>query len=402
MILKEFFDFYFDMVDEDVLQLYRELLPGTSELSASYEEVFSRNDEDAIAFLLEFHNATGRLKQEKPEQAILFNVHNNVCFPFFVRYIWDVIADGERQKIIAAAGTADLNTIVARLREDRDLRNWFRREIGSSLSQEDLFTLNEIIALQNFSSGGEYSFLKYVYPHIQKSEGNILDAGCGAGFASLVMSQYMTVHAIDACKARLERAMALSAMMKKGEKKIFPRVIKLIEEELGTMAVQCEFPQAEDLLVRSSKQVNFTEGTIAQLPYPDNYFESVNCLDVLEHTYEPERIIGEFARVLKPGGRVFITAPTRYGEVEQRIWENIEGTLFPAMLHMHHFDPESLTRLFENHGFKKVEITPFDYMSWNDFLEIAERSPARELADELRSHPFEEVALQLFAVYEKE
>ncbi len=401
MILKDFFNYYFNVVDEDVLQLYRELLPEADELAAAYEEVFSRNDENAIAFLLEFHNATARLKRDKPEQAILFNVANNVCFPFFVEYIWNVITDAERKKLAEAAGSSDIQAITERLAADRDLRNWFRVEIGSSLSQQDLFTLNEIIALQNFSSGGEYSFLKYVHPHIQQLEGKILDAGCGAGFASLVMSQYMDVHAIDACKARLERATALSAMMKKGEKKIFPRVIKLIEEELGTMAVQCEFPAAEDLLIKGSQQVNFTEGTIANLPYPDNSCESVNCLDVLEHTYDPDGIIGEFALVLKPGGRVFITAPTRYGEVEQRIWENIEGTLFPAMLHMHHFDPESLNRLFEKHGLKEVEITPFDFMNWDEFLDIADRSPARELADELRAHPFDQVALQLFAVYEK-
>jgi len=402
VILKDFFNFYFDVVDDDVLQIYNELLPEADELAAAYEEVFARNDENAIAFLLDFHNATARLKEEKPEQAILFNVANNVCFPFFVEYIWNVISDGERKKLVEAAGSSELEVIVERLREDRDLRNWFRCEIGSSLSQEDLFTLNEIIALQNFSSGGEYSFLKYVYPHIQQSHGKILDAGCGAGFASLVMSQYVSVHAIDACKARLERAMALSAMMKKGDKKVFPRVIQLIEDELGTMAVQCEFPAAEELLIKGSQPVNFVEGTIANLPYQDNSFESINCLDVLEHTYDPNGVIAEFARVLKPGGRVFITAPTRYGEVEQRIWENIEGTLFPAMLHMHHFDPESLTRLFAKHGLKEVEITHFDFMSWDDFLEIAERSPDRELAEELQAHPFDQVALQLFAVYEKE
>ena len=57
--------------------------------------------------------------------------------------------------------------------------------------------------------------------------------------------------------------------------------------------------------------------------------------------------------------------------------------------------------MFEKHGFKAVEITPFDFMNWDEFLDIADRSPARELADELRAHPFDQVALQLFAVYEK-
>ena len=401
MILEQFFNYYFQSIDEDVLKQYRELLPGTIDLAGTYAGLFSRSDEEAIAFLLDFHDLTARLRQEKPEQAILFNVHKNVCFPFFMEYIWKVISEEERQKMQEASGSQDIKEITVRLQEDLALRNWFRQEIGSSLSQQDLFTLNEIIALQNFSSGGEYSFLKYVYPQVQRMQGRVLDAGCGAGFATLVMSQFLTVHSVDACKARLERAMALSSMMKKGEKKTFPRVISLIEEELGTMAVQCEFPSAEDLLAGTSRDVTFTEGSIDSLPYQEGYFDSINCLDVLEHTYSPEAIIKEFGRVLKPGGRVFITAPTRYGEVEQRIWESIEGTVFPAMLHMHHFDPQSLTAMFERNGFKEVEVVPFDFMSWEEFLEIGEKSPARELVEELRAHPFEEVALQLFAVYEK-
>lgn len=401
MILREFFDYYFDVVEPDVLSIYQHLMPGVSDLSGSYETIFSRNDDEAIAFLLKFHQATSDLRNSKPHQAILFNVHNNVCFPFFVEYLWKVMSPSDREKLIQQAGTDNLQEITARLNDDVDLRNWFRKEIGSALSQQDLFTLNEIIALQNFSSGGEYSFLKYVYPDIQKLEGKVLDAGCGAGFATLVMSQYASVFSIDACKARLERAMALSNMMKKGEKTIFPKVIDLIEEELGGIQVECEFPSADDLLSGTSQEVTFVEGSIDALPYPDNYFEAINCLDVLEHTYSPEAIVEQFARVLKLGGRVFITAPTRYGEVEQHIHESIEGTLFPAMLHMHHFDPQSLTDMFKRHGFKTVDITPFDFMSWEEFMEIADRSPARELAEELRAQPFDQVALQLFAVFEK-
>lgn len=401
MILERFFNYYFRSIEEDTLEQYCQLLPGTDNLAAAYAELFSRSDEESIAFLLDFHDLTAGIRQNKPEQAILFNVHNNVCFPFFIEYIWEVIGEEERNQVIQASGSRSLEEIIRKLQEDRNLRNWFRQEIGSSLSQQDLFTLNEIIALQNFSSGGEYSFLKYVYPLVQNMQGKVLDAGCGAGFATLVMSQFLNVHSVDACKARLERAMALSSMMKRGEKKIFPRVIKLIEEELGSIAVQCEFPSAEDLLDGTSQEVKFTEGSIDSLPYPDDFFKSINCLDVLEHTFSPETIVKEFARVLKPGGRVFITAPTRYGEVEQRIWESIEGTIFPAMLHMHHFDPESLTGMFGASGFKEVEMVPFDFMSWDEFLGIADKSPARELADELRAHPFDQVALQLFAVYEK-
>lgn len=401
MILKDFFTYYFKVADPGVLQIYRDLLPESDDLASDYEKMFARNDEEAIAFLLKFHDATNELKRNWPEQAILFNVHGNICFPFFVEYIWKVMDENDRARVLQEAGCDDVDGLTQALNNRTELRNWFRKEIGSSLSQEDLFIMNEIIALQNFSSGGEFSFLKYAYPTIKEAEGKVLDAGCGAGFASLVMSQHMSVYSIDACRARLERGMALSRMMKKGEKEIFPRVISLIEEELGDIAVQCEFPSAEVLLSEPGREITFVEGSIDDLPYEDSFFDVINCLDVLEHTFDPAKIIKEFARVLKSGGRVFITAPTRYGEVEQRIHESIEGTMFPAMLHMHHFDPESLSALFAANGFEKVEILPFDYMSWEEFLEIASRSPARELAEELRNNPFDQVALQLYAVYAK-
>lgn len=401
MILKDFFNYYFQVADPEVRKIYQDLLPDSTDLAADYAKMFSRNDEEAIEFLLKFHNAANELRRSRPEQAILFNVHGNVCFPFFVDYIWQVMSSEEKARVLEAAGCDNLDDLSKALNDRVELRNWFRKEIGFSLSQEDLFTMNEIIALQNFSSGGEYSFLKYAYPSLKELKGKVLDAGCGAGFASIVMSQYLTVYSIDACRARLERGAALSNMMKKGEKEIFPQVINLIEEELGDIAVQCEFPSAEKLLSEPTREITFTEGSLDSLDYPAAFFDAINCLDVLEHTFDPDKIVEQFARVIKPGGKVFVTAPTRYGEVEQRIHESIEGTMFPAMLHMHHFDPESLNEMFLAHGFKEVEMVPFDYMSWEEFLEIADRSPARELAEELRKNPFDKVALQLYAVYEK-
>ncbi|MFP5491240.1 MAG: bifunctional 2-polyprenyl-6-hydroxyphenol methylase/3-demethylubiquinol 3-O-methyltransferase UbiG [Bacteriovoracia bacterium] len=41
------------------------------------------------------------------------------------------------------------------------------------------------------------------------------------------------------------------------------------------------------------------------LPFPDESFEVVTAMDFLEHIEDPERVIKEFSRVLKPGG-IFI------------------------------------------------------------------------------------------------
>jgi SAM-dependent methyltransferase len=45
------------------------------------------------------------------------------------------------------------------------------------------------------------------------------------------------------------------------------------------------------------------------LPLDAESFDCVICTEVLEHCPEPLKALGEIARVLKPGGRVFLTTP---------------------------------------------------------------------------------------------
>jgi len=47
----------------------------------------------------------------------------------------------------------------------------------------------------------------------------------------------------------------------------------------------------------------------ARLPYPDEYFECVGALNVLEHVEDPEEFIREAVRVTAPGGRVVLSSP---------------------------------------------------------------------------------------------
>lgn len=400
-MLRKFFDYYFNQVDHEVLNLYKNLIPDCHDLAGSYAEIFTRNDEESINFLLDFYRATAELRHHNQQQSILFNTHDNICFPFFVEQVWNMLDEKNKAAVAARVGNDEIAAIIPAFTSDVELRNWFRQNIAVDLGQDDLFSLNEVIALQNFSSGGESSFLQYVYPHVQKVEGRVLDAGCGAGFATMVMSQFADVFSIDACKPRLERATALSNMMRKGEKDFFSGVFKLIEDELGDLAENVHLNATEDLLKGEPRQVEFTVGSIDALPYPDQYFAMINCLDVLEHTFDPSKIIQQFARVLKPGGLLFITVPTKYGEVVQHYYEGLEGSMFPAMLHMHHFDPSTLNEMFKHNGFKVYQLTPFDHMDWTSFVEIANQLPQTQLVADLKSNPADTVALQLFAIYEK-
>jgi len=48
---------------------------------------------------------------------------------------------------------------------------------------------------------------------------------------------------------------------------------------------------------------------IANIPAPDASFDAILCSEVLEHVPEPTHALDEFARLLKPGGRLILTAP---------------------------------------------------------------------------------------------
>lgn len=48
---------------------------------------------------------------------------------------------------------------------------------------------------------------------------------------------------------------------------------------------------------------------ITSIPEPDSSFDAIMCTEVLEHLPDPVLAVKEFSRLLKPGGRLIITAP---------------------------------------------------------------------------------------------
>jgi SAM-dependent methyltransferase len=49
------------------------------------------------------------------------------------------------------------------------------------------------------------------------------------------------------------------------------------------------------------------------IPYDEASFDSVICTQVLEHSVDPDALLREMCRVLRPGGRLLITVPFMWG-----------------------------------------------------------------------------------------
>ena len=81
--------------------------------------------------------------------------------------------------------------------------------------------------------------------------------------------------------------------------------------------------------------VEIKQGDLNQhLPYDDNSFDHVTCIEGLEHIENPQQAIREFARVLRPGGHLVTSVPNILN-IEERMKWLIHG-------HTSHFRP--LTR----------------------------------------------------------
>ena len=62
------------------------------------------------------------------------------------------------------------------------------------------------------------------------------------------------------------------------------------------------------------------------LPYPDGSFDYIICIDGIEHTENPSNAIREFQRMLRKGGKLFLSAPN-YLNIERRFRYLFMGSL---------------------------------------------------------------------------
>jgi SAM-dependent methyltransferase len=99
---------------------------------------------------------------------------------------------------------------------------------------------------------------------------------------------------------------------------------------------------------------------LEQCNFPDAIFDVVVLSAVLEHVYNPDEIIKEIARILRPGGALFLDVPNeqglyfRVGNLYQRLrgrdWTvNLAPTFEP--FHVFGFNAGALRKLVAKHGF---------------------------------------------------
>lgn len=78
---------------------------------------------------------------------------------------------------------------------------------------------------------------------------------------------------------------------------------------VGTRYLALDHPAIGGAIYRASPDV-FADGSA--LPFSDGSIDCVTCLEVLEHVAGPAVVMSEISRVLRPGGRAWISMPFLY------------------------------------------------------------------------------------------
>jgi SAM-dependent methyltransferase len=86
-------------------------------------------------------------------------------------------------------------------------------------------------------------------------------------------------------------------------------------------------------------------GSADDLPVQDAMFDAVLNTQVLEHVSEPARVVAELHRILKPGGRVYVTVP-------------LVGALHEEPYDFYRYTPHGLRHLLQNAGFVNIDVRP--------------------------------------------
>ncbi len=64
---------------------------------------------------------------------------------------------------------------------------------------------------------------------------------------------------------------------------------------------------SKKMLSECSKKVRTVHASLTKLPFEDDYFDNIVSISVLQDVKDYKKVISEFKRVLKPGGKLLIT-----------------------------------------------------------------------------------------------
>ena len=110
-------------------------------------------------------------------------------------------------------------------------------------------------------------------------------------------------------------------------------------------------------------RVRYVQGDARSLPFPDESFEAVTAMDMLEHVDRPEDVIREAARVLVPGGQLLFHTFNRTLLAWLVVIKGVEWFVANTPPRMHVLElfikPAELEHICRQHGLVFEQLSGF-------------------------------------------
>lgn len=151
------------------------------------------------------------------------------------------------------------------------------------------------------------------------------------------------------------------------------------------------------------------------LPFTATQFDVVVCWDVIEHVQDPQAVLAEISRVLRPGGKLFLTVINRrawvdphyhirglnwiprtwaewYIERQGRSKANSNFRDMQRLSTMHYFDYPEFVALARQHGFASLDMNE---IALREGRFVSQKSSRRRLRAGLRTLGLEQLAYRV-------
>ena len=123
--------------------------------------------------------------------------------------------------------------------------------------------------------------------------------------------------------------------------------------------------QINKLLPKKYNSTNKLDLNYEKIPYPERYFDTVVCGEVIEHLECPIKLIHEINRVLKNDGILILSTPSSIYYLE--ILSDMIG-LELEKEHLYTFNRRKLAKILNEHGFHNLKILSYSF--WIPFIKL--------------------------------
>ena len=190
--------------------------------------------------------------------------------------------------------------------------------------------------------------LGYVAERVALRDAAVLDVGCGAGLLSEALAQAgAKVTAID----------------------LAPNLLKVARLHGLESGIKVDYRESP------------VEGLAAEMPAA---FDAITCMEMLEHVPEPASVIDACARLLKPGGRLFLSTLNRTPAAFAVAIVGAEyvARLLPKGTHQYRdfIKPSELAAWLREAGLELEDVSGLAYEPWRNSARIVPRTDVNYLA----------------------